>query len=1395
KKKINEIMQLDPNKRFDKLMRYLTQQMVTKTGNPRLGYSYLTLNWDRYRRLKLSKTKKNKYELSERPLSYFKNNPNGFSVSLAAAASYNAGTGSVDEALLNFGDTVDTNNIPLWIKHMIGANPRNVREPINYIRAFLEDKYNNTGKLSQEEQNIKNDLIAERYKRIYKVKDRLLENRKLVRKNGVTMYADYIRSDSFDHKLAALLARVIGSDYVDSFLRSHGMGKEWEKKIFSRTTPTFDMLASILSNENAPGYDDALSLQRYLDQKHFTASLAYLDERIEYFKQQEQTRSARIELTKQIAKEKELQKTMAFIKAWATRSAVGAASLAAAGAIAWIMRRRVKLGKKAVTPVMYKLPLKALGIFGLFAVRTVVAVVKLFVSTGSYIVSFLSRKKTPKRNRYKKNSSTRFWTIIIMPFIVFQFLSFFNADYTQAQTVNPVIGVTATQVSPLFDSLKNPVPKLTGQAKVVNWDAVRNFRRTYAYQSRQGGFKVISVDKIDGKNTIEVPAGGFAISREKDLYAPGFFGCVGTVWYHAKTKTAAIGHHYSEAPDTQAEVNQIVEFFKGIPLNEVVVTLVGASDNSNGVFTENLNSLLSKLREKQGININENKFDLFRPGEKAFYVDRETGNIYRVNQDAETSSIDTRDREEKHYFSIAKKVMYFTGLSAVVSIISTILTPGIAAAAAPGIISTGVGVGLILGLVLLGLSFIGIYAWVTLRRLQGSGQEQQNSETEVQNTKEQQDDGFEYSLRNREDWIEVLKNNGLQQANIGHVQRNVRAVEYFGEKENLTALEMEILKVSFWMHDLTKDTPIDKYKLRYLPEDTELSEIIQSLYERNLDDPKQAEQFLKEKSYEEDLIAKIKSVLNRNMKLAGTFRLLIHHLESAARAREILAELGYAENFIHKVESIIIRHMGPVMGKERMGFMEMTRTMNIGAIENGLVNSDLPLERNDKLMEYVDLLKRPFPVPITKLELIGRDIDLLDLAGDGVVKVVTFRQTLPDFFVDGRPEDIEASFDSAMQSAEDVSVNLGASTANNLINGMLARLENYKIHMQANGIWKLIALLDSSTKLDIFTKEYNGYMQENLLEYDLALKGERPLTPETLMKILQKRGEEQAATRLKRYTDDPMLERFWVFVLDFITRSKEKYGKVKQYNASQCNELLIAFDTLADYLPFVGNKEQIKRLSRIAIYMRDLGDFDESGDSALSAEGHRAKSKKIAEKFMRTFNEEFSGLEIEAVMYLIGKNQAAGKISDSFKQEAADDNRAYLLLSDFKVGRGWENVSGADRDANFIKKYMDKNFSHARIWIEDDLDLMMNVIWGGKVIAYGLDASADFPEQIPMMSRVFSLDELMLELMRKNEAVKRNPAPKTYIEQMSRNKENFVPFDNREMHQHGLAENMVGASI
>lgn len=392
--RIAEILQVDSTKAFDKMMDYLAQQMMDKIGNQKLGYTYLTLNWDRYRRFELVKTKTNQYEFIERPLSYFKDHANNFDVSLAAAAAYNAGSGSVDNALLSFGNARDKNGIPLWIKNMIGANPQNIREPINYLRVFLEDKFINTKNLTTEEQTIKSYLVLERYRRIYKAGDSLLETRDMVKNNGIAIYADYKRNDGFDYDLANLIAQIAGSDYVDSFLRTHGLGNVWENEIFSKATLTFDFVASVLANQNDPNYANAVSLRQYLVQKRFNASVAHLDERVAYFESQEQARADRIELAQQMAKEAEWQKTVAVANTWVKHSALATAALATVAGLAWIMKRRVDQGKQAVPAPVYVLPLRALGLFGYATVQIFLIGGKIIVGAVKLLFGSSTKKNT-----------------------------------------------------------------------------------------------------------------------------------------------------------------------------------------------------------------------------------------------------------------------------------------------------------------------------------------------------------------------------------------------------------------------------------------------------------------------------------------------------------------------------------------------------------------------------------------------------------------------------------------------------------------------------------------------------------------------------------------------------------------------------------------------------------------------------------------------------------------------------------------------------------------------------------------------------------------------------------------------------------------------------------------
>ncbi len=289
-------------------------------------------------------------------------------------------------------------------------------------------------------------------------------------------------------------------------------------------------------------------------------------------------------------------------------------------------------------------------------------------------------------------------------------------------------------------------------------------------------------------------------------------------------------------------------------------------------------------------------------------------------------------------------------------------------------------------------------------------------------------------------WLNILSQNGLQEVSIEHTQRNIRAIEYFAEKEKLNARDKEILKVALWLHDISKD----KLSADYIPEDKGL---------------------------------------------ASTFRLLAHHLESAKLAEEILEQLGYDEKFRKQVKDIIVKHMGPIegsmqFGNKKVGFMELTRLAKLDAIEKALKVSGININRKRVLVRYIDSLKGGFPQPESKLERIARDIDLLDLAATGVTKVVYLRQTDSSFFKDGRPETIRESFDSALQSARDVGENLYTDTAKEIIDNLVSRLENFKEEKEFVATEKE------------FKKLYNAYIEENPLPYDGVLSGET--LPETL---------------------------------------------------------------------------------------------------------------------------------------------------------------------------------------------------------------------------------------------------------------------------------------------------------
>ncbi len=217
--------------------------------------------------------------------------------------------------------------------------------------------------------------------------------------------------------------------------------------------------------------------------------------------------------------------------------------------------------------------------------------------------------------------------------------------------------------------------------------------------------------------------------------------------------------------------------------------------------------------------------------------------------------------------------------------------------------------------------------------------------------------------------------------------------------------------------------------------------------------------------------------------------------------------------------------------------------------------------------------------------------------------------------------------------------------------------------------------------------------------------------------------------------------------------------------------MLLFFDKIAPYLPLhAESRAYAERLIRAAIFTHDLGYFDAEIENPTLATGHENKSKKKAREFMSGFKEDFSERDIQIVEYLIEKTVL--KLGDIFKEEVAADNRAYTLLEALDAGR---EPSGEERE--FLDQYRRKNFPAADFTDASDRIAVMDAIIGGKVMAeadlFGLDNSPEigegqsvYPEQVAFLSEEFRYDKNILEEQGDIEAVKRNPATATDLEQV-----------------------------
>jgi hypothetical protein len=348
------------NKRFETLFSYMKVKVYDdKSYNQKVGYVYLFYLWDRARRLQLKKRERG-YAFTEELPEYFEFNSRGFDERLAAAAAYNSGWSTVSKALRDFGVKKDRDAVPGWIKNMIGPNHRNPREPINYLRTYLEYTLHYKSALAEKDYNLMCALIEERYNRsryvVTKKGPRLIEYSKIVTSNGRKRYAKSKRSkdDLFNYKLASLLASLLGSDYVDSYIISWGPSG-WEDNILSSTTPTFKWLAERMYSEEGIYYKKGQQVLDYFrkNREQYSKSLAALEGSISASIKHKETR---IVLQKKIKAEAKRQKIRGYL-VWGLKYAtpVFLAGLVSA-ALGYIIYRRLKcekaskVGEAAKTP-------------------------------------------------------------------------------------------------------------------------------------------------------------------------------------------------------------------------------------------------------------------------------------------------------------------------------------------------------------------------------------------------------------------------------------------------------------------------------------------------------------------------------------------------------------------------------------------------------------------------------------------------------------------------------------------------------------------------------------------------------------------------------------------------------------------------------------------------------------------------------------------------------------------------------------------------------------------------------------------------------------------------------------------------------------------------------------
>ena len=208
-----------------------------------------------------------------------------------------------------------------------------------------------------------------------------------------------------------------------------------------------------------------------------------------------------------------------------------------------------------------------------------------------------------------------------------------------------------------------------------------------------------------------------------------------------------------------------------------------------------------------------------------------------------------------------------------------------------------------------------------------------------------------------------------------------------------------------------------------------------------------------------------------------------------------------------------------------------------------------------------------------------------------------------------------------------------------------------------------------------------------------------------IQEILKEKHEERAGQTLKRYRHDPRLELGRALTLKTMVESALR-KVILYHNEGHVNKMLGFIDALFEFLP-LRNRKLSFTLFRFAAFVHDLGYFDEKGEFVRI--GHEERSKKKVLEFAKKHPGVFSSLEIRAILYMIDKTIM--RIGDAVADEVRGrDNVVYKMLEKLNYGQELDDMA-------MLEDYVKENFPQADLSKEADRNLILDTIWGGKVLA------------------------------------------------------------------------------